>query len=373
MKFQVSTKPLKDALDLGVISQNVSKYYQKSNLAQVTANRRELKINLEAAQVVTELQLKGSGDSDESCTIFVDCSLLKSLVSTFESSVTALEYTEGGLILHSGSSKFTLPKMLDDTELELKSPADQIPPAALSIDIDKSDWKFIQDHQMYAIAMSFVTPVYTYAWLGKSGDVLVGDFDNSVFTHSTKNKLGKTCLLSDTIINLVNSLPEGAKLTQLDDSYLITVSTDGFEYRSEFTPLYETSDDEEGIGSYNADIILSIMNKDEANAIKFKVAEVSKLLNQAELLSTSTEDTIKFIVDSSTLSLVDNNVDGKIPVKGPEEGYEVEFKSKMLKSVISNFDEEEISASLLRDDDDGSAAGVIFWSKSLSVTLAAVE
>lgn len=366
MNFNVSTKPLANALDLGVVNQNVSKFYQKSCLAQVTASSKELKINLEAANVLSEIRLKGSGDTDQTVTIFVDCLLLKQLVSTFDAAVTAFEFTEGGLILHSGKSKFTLPKMIDGSELELTSPSDD--EAETVIDIDKSDWKFIKEHQMYAIAMSFIHPVYTRVWVGQDGDVLVGDFDNSMFTHSKKSKLGSTCLLSDTIINLFNTLPEGAKLRKLANSYVIKVSTDGYEYMSEFKPIYES---EEGVGSYNSDIILDMMVKDEANGLKVNTNVINKFLNQAALLSNSTEDTIKFTVRDGNIGLVDNNVDCKVPVEGITEAYEVEFKTVLLKAVISNFDEETVTISPMKQDDV--VAGIIVWSKNMTVVLAGID
>ena len=368
MQFQVSTKPLTDALNLGVVNQNVSKFYQKSCLAQVTASRRELKINLEAANVLTEVHLKGSGDSDETVTLFVDCLLLKQLVSTFEASVTTFEFTEGGLILHSGKSKFTLPKMLDDAELEL-TPPNTSESAAVSTDIDinQSDWKFIKDHQMYAIAMSFIHPVYTRVWMGDKGDVLVGDFDNSLFTHSKKSKLGNTCLLSDTIVNLFNTLPEGAKLRNIGNSYIITVTTDGFEYMSEFKPIYETDD---GVGSYNSDIILEMMGHEESG-VKMNTAAINKFLNQAALLSTNTEDTIKLTVSNGNISLVDSNVDCKLPVEGVTEEFSVEFKTSLLKSVVSNFDEEVVSIAPMKQEDE--VAGILVWSKHMTVVLAGID
>ena len=367
MQFNVSTKPLTDALNLGVVNQNVSKFYQKSCLAQITASRRELKINLEAANVLTEIHLKGSGDSDEVVTMFVDCLLLKQLVSTFEASVTTFEFTEGGLILHSGKSKFTLPKMLDDAELELNPPNVSESEGSVSIDINQSDWKFIKDHQMYAIAMSFIHPVYTRVWIGDNGDVLVGDFDNSLFTHSKKSKLGNTCLLSDTIVNLFNTLPEGAKLRNIGNSYIITVTTDGFEYMSEFKPIYES---DEGVGSYNSDIILEMMGHGEAGA-KMNTAAINKFLNQAALLSTNTEDTIKLSVGGGNISLVDSNVDCKLPVEGITEEFSVEFKTSLLKSVVSNFDEEVVSIAPMKQEEE--VAGILVWSKNMTVVLAGID
>lgn len=370
MNFTVSTTPLTNALNLGVISQNVSKFYQKSCLAQVTASRRVLKINLEASFVLTELLLNGSGDSDEEVTIFVDSLLLKQLVATLESSTTTLEFTDGGLILHSGKSKFTLPKMLDAAELELTAPS-RTSAGCPEIDVDKSDWKFIKDFQMYAIAMSFIHPVYTRVWVGTEGDVLVGDFDNSVFTHSKKSKLGKTCLLSDTIVNLFNSLPEGAKLTQLDKSYLINVKTDGFEYSSEFTPQYE---EDEGVGSYNAQIILEMMKRVEENAVTVNVAAINKFLGQAGLLSNNNEDVIKFSYANNEVSLTDKNVDCKVDAetKHDVKPYEVEFKTVLLRSVIANCDEDVISVAPMIQEGNV-IAGITLWTKNMTVVLAGID
>lgn len=370
MNFSVSTKPLKNALDLGIINQNVSKFYHKSCLAQVSADRHTLRINTEAANVMSEEELKGSGDSDELATIFVDCLLLKQLLATFESSVTTLEFTETSLILHSGKSKFTLPKMLDTSEMSLNRPAkleegsEQYP----SIAVNKNDWAFIKDHQMYAIAMSFIHPVYTRAWVGQDGHVLVGDFDNSIFTCSSKSKLGVTCLLSDTIINLFNSLPEGAVVKKARDSYIISVSTDGFSYISEFKPVYES---DEGIGSYNSDIILEMMKHEDSRAVKIDTTKVNTSLSQAALLSAGTEDTIKFTVSDGFVSLVGSNIDCKLPVDSCPVSYEIQFKTALLKSVMSNFDENEVFVAPMMQGDE--VAGIVAWTSNMTVVLAGVD
>ena len=119
MKFTVSTKPLQNAIDLGIIKENISKFNQKSCLAQVTASRENLRINIEAPSIYTEIVLRGSGDSDEEETIFVDCALLRQLVDSFDKDVTTIEFVDGGIVLHSGSSKFTLAKLLDANNLSL--------------------------------------------------------------------------------------------------------------------------------------------------------------------------------------------------------------------------------------------------------------
>lgn len=376
MNFTCSTKPLKDALGLGVVKSNVSKFYQKSCLAQLTATNSDLRINLEASYVSTELRLKGQGDNteDSRSTVFVDCLTLSDLVNTFESSTITLEFTQGGLILHSGKSKFTLPQIVEESDLELKRPQ-EVSADADKLELAKSNWKFIKDHQMFAIAMSFIHPVYTKVWVGSDGDVLVGDFDNSIFTHSSKSNLGSQCLLSDTIVNLFNSLPEGAKISKQGTSYIVQVSTDGFDYTSEFTPQ---SEEDEGVGSYNSEIILEMLETSADKSIQVNVPKINKFLNQSTLLSHDSENTIDLIVDGVDVQLKDNNVDCKLtlPSAAPE-NYTCKFKTVLLKSMMANFDEENISIMPMKQEGDAEGeeiiVGVVAWTPNMSVVLAGVE
>lgn len=369
MKFQVSTTPLNDGLALGVVNANVSNYYKRSCIAQVTATKNELCINLEASRILSEIRLKGLGDSEEEVTTFVSSLLLKQLVSTFSAPVTTLEFVNGGLILHSGKSTFTLPKMdVDASSTSLACP--QLPDYTKEeVDVDKSDWKFIKNYQMYAIAMSFAHPVYTRVWVGQQGDVLVGDFDNGLFTHSGKGKLGTTCLLSDTIVNLFNSLPEGAKLIKMDSSYIVKVKTDGFEFISEFSPEYES---DENVGSYNSEIIIEMMTHDDEDAVVVPTATINKFLSQADLLSSGSESTIKLHVEDNELTLKDENVDCKVDLDSLyPTSYEIEFKTSLLKSVLSNYNDETIKIAPMIQGED--VAGIKVWSKELTTVLAGVD
>lgn len=367
MKFQLSTKPLADALDLGVIQANISKYYRKSCLAQLTASKNELRINLEASNVSTEILLKGMGDEEGPVTAFVDCLVLKQLVGTFEANTTTLEYSDGGVIIHSGSSKFTLPFLAESEDGELKRPQ-LAPEGTPKVPVDLNDWKFIKDYQMYAVALSFVHPIYTNAWIGQNGDVIVGDFDNSLFTFSKKSKLGKTCLLPDTIINLFNSLPEGANITLMDKSYRVDVKTDGYEYASEFSPKYE---DEDNNGNYSADAIMGSVHKDQANTMKVAVAPIAKLLSQADLLSSGGENKIEFKVSGQEVRISDENVDCKVPFEGTCQEFTIVLNSALFKSIIGHIDSEtvNISPAML----EGEVGGLTIWSDNLTVMVGAVD
>lgn len=367
MKFICNTKPFADSLDLGIINSNVSNFHQKSCTVELTATENLLKINIEASQIYTEIHIPGKGEGDPA-TVFVDSLVLKNLSSTFESSTVTLEFDENGLILTSGKSKFTLPKMVDGDDFDLKAPA---VPANLdgAIDINQSDWKFIKDNQMYAISMAFINPVYTKVWVGENGDVLVGDFDNSLFTHSVHSKLGKTCLLSDTIINLSNSLPAGSKIIPHEDSYVIQLKTDSYEYLTQFTPLYES---DESVGSYNSDIFLGMMQHTDDSAMKVNTVAITKALNQALLLSTNHQDTIFFELVDGVVKLHDKNVDCDIAVLGNTEGsYKLEFNLERLKKVISNYSDESISICPM--EQDGQVVGIMVWNDQLTTIVAGVE
>lgn len=365
MRFTTNTKPFSDALSLGIINANVSNYHKKSNIAQISATNDTLKINLEASNIKTEIRLKGTGEG-ERASIFVSSLLIKQLVATLESATVTLEFAENGLILHSGTSSFTLPKVIEANELDLDAPA--VPAqAAETITIDKSDWKFIKENQMYAIAMSFVHPVYTRVWIGANGDVLVGDYDSSLFTHSKHSKLGSQCLLSDTIINLFISLPDGAKLTKLGREYLVTCSADSFEYVTQFKPLYEA---DEGIGDYNSDIFLTLLTE-PASTITVSATNLSKFLGQADLLSSTTEDTIQLIKSGNTLELKDKHVDCKVNVTGNTQDFSLEFWTANLKKVISNYGDESIRIAPLTAD--GEVTGIGIWTSELATCIAAKE
>lgn len=376
MKFIVSTKPTKSALDLAIINSNVSKFYSKSCLAEVSANANTLTINLEAASIVSEVKLKGSGDTDEASTVFVDSLVLKQLIASFDSPTIIFEFTESGLVLHTGKSKFTLPKMTDDSDMALARPLKVLELSnCVDVDVDSSAWKFVKDHQMFAIAMSFVHPVYTNVWVSDGDDVVVGDFDNSIFTHSHKSNLGCCCLLSDTIVNLLMSLPEGSKIVRDPESrsYIINGSTDSFEYIAQFTPKYES---DPGVGSYNADMVLSMMPDSSDQAVTLDSDKISKLLNQASLLSTSSEDTITLSVRDKQAWLHDNNVNGSVDIKpscdwDKIKEYSVEFRTALLKSAMSNYSGDISIYPCMADDDI--VGGVVMKDKDVTTLLAGVE
>lgn len=356
----VNTKPLLTALNLAVVNSNVSKYYKKSGIAQITVEPKQIKFNFEAENVISEVSIAGMSTAAETQVIMVDNLLLKQLISTLSSATVTLDVQPDALVITSGKSRFTVPR-IDTDGLTLNVP-DTIT-SNVSIDVDKDAWRFIKDNQMYAISMSFEHPVYRKVWVSESGDTLVGDFDTCLFTHSTKSNLACTCLLSDTIINLLNSLPEGAKMYRSDGSYIIIVVTDSYKYTAQFSPRLESDE-----GSYNSDIILGSLNHPD-NCFAVAAATVNQILGQALLLSTSTEDTIWLKVANREMTLQNNNMTGTIDIDFDGE-FGLEFKTDSLKSVMSSYGDVDvrIGPSILDDE----VVGIIVWDDELTTTLAGV-
>ncbi len=368
MKFTVSTKPLVSALNLGIVNSNISKFFQKSNVAQVTACGNELRVNLEASRIVTELRLKGSNDTSEGeATAIVDCSVLKTLMGTIETSEVTLEFTDTGIIVHAGRSKFNLPKMLEDVDVDLNRP--KMEGLEDFAEVSKTGWIYVRDHQMYAIALSFTHAVYTRVYVGEDGNVIVGDFDNSIFTVSQKAKLQSTCLLAHTVINLFASLPDGAKIAPNGTSYVIAVTTDGFDMYSQFEPYYES---DPGTGSYNADMIMGLMQVPTSGEIVVSPAGVLKLLRQASLLINGSRAVITMEVTDKEMILHDQHTESRITLPdAPHAQFKLDFDMSLLMPAISKYEEETVKIYPAMAEDE--VVGIILHSDDLTTVLAGVE
>lgn len=371
MKFTTNTRPLIEALNLGIIDSNITNFYKKSCITQLTATADTLIINIESSMICTEIRLNGVGEGGETATAFVDSSLFKKLVNTLDTNV-CIEFDKNGIKLQSGRSKFSLGNNIGDavdiSDFSLKAP--KLPGTDVDFtEINKEDWKFIKDNQMYAVSNSYVHPIYTKVWMGENGDVLTGDYDISLYTHSTRGTLDTTCLLSDTIINLLNSLPETAKIAKVDNDYIVKFSKDAYTYVTQFTPQYE---DNEEVGNYRSDIFLNKMvHPEKSNKVFTKL--MVKLLNQATLLTSNNNGVIRFTVQDGILVLNDDNVNGQIELENDtkELNYTINFRLDLLKQVISNYGDKFIDISPLYDGE--TPVGVIIWNDDLTTILAGAE
>ena len=365
MQFITNTKPLADALNLAILTSNISRYFQKSYIVQLTANSDTLSINVEYDSVLTEISLKGSGDSSELVSTMVDSNTLRQLINTLETATVTLCFTESGLTVLSGKSKFSLPRTVDENiDMNLTRPI-SFDPSLPSVQLQADNWKFVKDHQMFAVAMSYAMPLYRLVWVGDSGDVLVGDMKNSIFTHTSMSNLSRTCMLADTIINIFVSAPENTEIQSRGDNYILHASGDSFDYTSQIIPAYES----EQTGSYNADIIMSTLDT-SGDFIRFNPSVMSKLLSQADLLAASTEEIITLGTSEGSLHLHDSSIDGDIEYEGSCDAFSIDFKRAQLKDIISNYND---SVNMHTVVADGEVVGLVFWDENLTICCAGVD
>lgn len=379
MKFTVATKPFQTALGLGVVSKNISPFYSKSTLALLTITQGQLVVQLEALQVYSEITLKGSCDkANQTDSVFVQCEPLKKLVSTFDAPTTELEIIEGGLALYSGKSRFVLPKAAESF-MTLKSPEYVPNTEGLPIEID--DWRFIKNHQMFAIAKTTTNPVYTRVWVSDKNDVLVGDLTMGIFTYSKRPTLGKTCLLSTTIVNLFDSIPYGAKVYPNGETFILSYINDAFEYRAEFVPQYETDPD---MGSFHSDVILAAMgiSHDKEEEEQEEVAEseqeavieidaMKRIVNQLNIIASGSDDLIKLIVGNDVITISSDKADGQIPYESEIsiDEYTLHMSLNVLNDAFSKFASDRVSIRPIYND--GEITALYIGSTDLKITIAA--
>lgn len=366
MKFSANTAPIVSGLDLGIITANITKFYQKSCIVELTIEENSLRVNTEVSAIKSELIFKGKVSGSGNSHIFVDSLLFKNLLKTIDTEIVEFEFLEDSLVVISGKSKFNLPQVISGEDLELMRPTAASSTGIIS-EINKDNWEFIKDQQMYAISMSFVHPVYTNAWMGENGDAIVGDFDNGIFTHSKKAQLDSTCLLTDTIINLLTNVPEDSQILSIGKNYLVKVETDPYSYLCEFSPKYE---EDEGVGDYSSNIILSLFEKSD-NYIELDIAKLSKYLSQAELFATTNDDVINVDVTSDLFKFYNEHVDCKIPVVNPFGDFSIVFKITLLKDLISHMDDTNVKVSPLIQGDE--VSGILMWTNNMEAMLAGAE
>lgn len=376
MKFTVSTKPIATAVDLAVVNNNVTDFHKLSQLAQIRVKGRELTINVVSDRITTEIILKGAPEhEDDESMVFVSCLTLKQLLLSFDSNSIVLEFEGDGpvadsLTIYSGSSHFKLPK-LTDADMLLDAPNVNDYDFTKGVDINKSDWKFVKDNQMYALAMSFAYPVYTRVWVGENGNVIVGDMNKGLFTLAKKSNFGKTCLFNMTFINLFNVLPDGTQIIAGENNYLLHAKSDGFEYVTEFSPEYE---DDGSVGSYNSDIICESMTHPD-NSISVNPATIKKYLNQAILLAAKGDTPINVVISEGQLQLQDDNVDCKVPAPGyhTDKTISERFCLPDLRDVMNRYSGEFVSIGAVLGDEDTEVSGLVFFDDELTTLLSAVE
>jgi hypothetical protein len=366
MEFTVSTKPLKSALGLAIVSKNINKNVQRSTVAQLTMNNSELRINTETPPIKTEVVLKGSGDGG--ATIIVDAIMLKNLVSTITANQVSIKFSDNSIVINDGKSEFVIVKLIDAVEMSLNRPSSDTNSGDSLGVVDKGAWAFLANHQMFAIAPpEGAYPVYQNVWLGDNNDSLVGDFKESIFAHSGKAGLGVTCLITESIVNLLCSVPDNSTMYRMEDTYVVCSTEDSFDYRAEFSPKYESDEN----GKYRADILLRKMAVEESQSVTVKVADIATVLSQVSMLgdgSTLKDTVIRITIEPTFIKFNGRYIDATIDADGDIEHIEKKFKIALLKKIVSNLPDSTVKISPALNND--TIVGLVFSSGDLTIICA---
>lgn len=370
MRVEVSTAALKNALNLAIINSNISTYFPKTALLQVTVDGTTVRVNSEYASVVSEVCFDvESAASGDILSVFVESVRLKKIVSTITANTIGLDIEASHITIIVGGSRYTVPCIVDVAGMQFRRPSvsDEVLNNHDTI-VHKNSWKFVKDHQMFALAESESIPVYRNAWIGSTGDVVVGDLINSVFTHFDGQSLGKSCLLSSNIINILNSVPDNTNIVCIGASYVLHSVSDTFSYYSEILPQYESVE----VGKYNADLIISMLDSDDPNSISVETAELLKAINQSAILSDDKDSKLTVMVAKDRIAIVCDNMNSVITANGGgDELYKLDFQYNLIKSVVSNIDSTTVR--IKRMVRDGNLVGLIFIGDHIRIVLAGIE
>ena len=371
MKFNLNVAPLKAAMDLGIIQSNISKFFEKSTVIELSVEGDLLRLNTQATSLLSEATIKGYNEEKFTGSAIVDCTLFKQLINTIDSNEVTLDFQDNMLVVMSGKSKFNVPKLLEDEEgASLDRPElEENLKSSFSGELHPSMWKYIQDHQLYSVAMSQVYKVYTRVWVSKDKGVLAGDYSTSMFTYQPHSDLDSSCLVSPTIVNLLSVLEEGTKLYHMDEqNYVVCMNTDSFDFRSQFTVEHE---DENGIGVYAADDIFSMVFDDSVPAAKISQKKLYSTVKQAALFASSSDPLVFLVADENGIVLENDNVSCKVNKDSYPIEYKVGFNISELDTVVSHMDGDELQVAPIVKDDE--VYGVRFVSGDMVALIGSVE
>ena len=135
-------------------------------------------------------------------------------------------------------------------------------------------------------------------------------------------------------------------------------------------------EDDEAVGSYNSNIILSRMSHPES-FITINVDPIIKFINQTSILNQSDLDKIfDFVVADNKLTL-SNRIGSYSTEANTAADFSIKFDLDLFKGVISNFDSDEIHLAPMfgpGTDDNGNniqiPVGCIFWTEDITTILA---
>lgn len=368
MKFTVNVQPLKDALSYTVVRENISKFFEKSTVVELTVENECLKVNTQATSLVSEAVVRGCCDCQDIGRAIVDSTLFKSLVSSIDSVEVTLEFKETCVSVLSGKSTFDVPKLLseeDDASLDKPVSCSAEDNSILNVDV----WKSVQSNQLYAVASSMIRKAYTYVWMSSDKGVLTGDLDMSFFTHYPESDLPGTFLVKPTIVNMLASMPDGCEVVHVEDlTYQVRFDLDSFSFCAEFSLQHEGSED---IGEYDSEIILDMVEAKSDSNVKLLKSSLSSAVKKAQLFSSASKPYCTVTCSRKGMYVVTDNVDCMVCSDECEKEYSSKFMVSDLDMVVSHMPSDEVEVSPIVKQ--GEVFGLRFKCGSVTSLIGGVE
>ena len=371
MQFSLNVAPLKSALDLAVVNSNISKFFEKSTVVELSVTGSKLFVNTQATALLSEVVIPGNNVDNGEASAIVDCVLFKQLVSTIDGNEMTLDFQDNFLVVKCGKSKFNVPKLLSDEDAaSLDKPVSDSDVAdSLCGELHVDVWKYIQNHQLYAVALSQINKVYTRVWVNNDKGVLTGDPTLSIFTYQPSSDLDSSCLVSSTIVNLLATLDSGTKLYRASDtSYLVVMDTDAFSFRAQFNVDRE---DETGIGVYDSDMILDMVLDDTQKGVKVPKSKMNSTVKQASLFSSASNPYVYVSAGSDGVRMTSDNVNCLLSPDTSDVEYNVKFAISDVDMVVSHMETEDVE--LYPIVKEGEVFGVRLVSGNLTALVGGAE
>jgi hypothetical protein len=382
MDVTLSTEALKSGLSTLILDSSISKFNPKSCITRITMSSGILQLDTEYADIKSRLKINCISDVDDLKVIYVESSVFKKLINSLNTGDVVLEISDKDsttLVVRAGKSKFYVPQIAEYQDVKFGIDSADIEDMAKLFDnstkFDFSAWKFISNYQLYALADSVTAlKAYTNVYVGEDNAIIVGDYNNNLFTYSNKNTVFDSCMIPGSVVKLLISYPEDSSVARGDNGlwYIMCQSEkDNYSLVSEFKTLEESD-----TLNYQSDKILPLMVHDNKLAVTIpNLASIKDVLAQGSILVNNKNDyVINLSVENGKLRVYGNNMEYVENVDNSEINFTVGFRLQHFIDTISHLDSNEITIMpKYRKDRNGNeiVIAILIWTENLTVVLGA--
>lgn len=380
MKITVSTEALKSGLSTLILDSSISKFNPKSCITRLTMSSGSLQLDTEYSEIKSRLKMDCTADTDDLKVIYVESSVFKRLIGSLNTGDVSLEITdkdETTLVVYAGKSKFFVPQIAEYQDVRFGIESGDIEDLETLFDksakFDFSAWKFVSNYQLYAIADSITSlKAYTNVYVGEDNSIIVGDYNNNLFTYSNKNTVFDSCMLPGSVVRLLIAYPEDSSVAHGDNGlwYIMCHNESGnYSLISEFKTKPETDTE-----NYQSDKILPLMVHDDKSAVTIpNLAAIRDVLAQGSVLVSNKNDyVINLSVDKGKLHIYGNNMEYTENVDNADVSFNAAFRLQHFIDTISHLDSNEVTIMpKYRKDRNGNdvVIAILLWTENLTVVL----